>query len=64
MVFLTLALLHSSQSTLIESFSNDNDDDDVNENGKKTTTIGLGYVRTMPQGFCASTKTIPDSKTG
>ena len=35
MVFLTLALLHSSQSTLIENFSNDNDDDDVNENGKK-----------------------------
>ena len=59
MVFLTIALFQSAQSTLIESFSNDDDDDDVNENGKKA--IGLGYVRTMPHSFCASTKTTPDS---
>ena len=49
MVFLTIALLHSAQSTLIESFSNDNDNDDVNENGKKA--IGLGCVRTIPDSI-------------
>ena len=41
MVFLTIALFHSSQSTLIESFSNDYDDDDFNENGKKA----IGFNR-------------------
>ena len=46
MVFLTIALFQSAQSTLIrESFSND----DVKENGKKA--IGLGYVRTIPDSI-------------
>ena len=46
MVFLTIALFQSAQSTLIrESFSND----DVKENGKKA--IGLGYVRTIPESI-------------
>ena len=46
MVFLTIALFQSAQSTLIrESFSKDN----VNENGRKA--IGLGYVHTIPDSI-------------